>query len=359
MTLRTLHLWRLRLPLQEPYRLTFGLQHAFECVVVLVEDRHGHQGWGEAAFLPGYSEETADGAWPKAEALARACAGHSLQEAEARALTLQPRDPFLASAFLCAMEMLHRPAPYQRAGRIRLLGTLNAAAPGRALEEEIEGFLRQGYATLKVKVGWSVGKDLEKVHAIADQVGARARLRLDANQGYSEGEAIEFVEGLAKRGLEPSIELFEQPCAAADWDAAVAVHARATVPMMLDEAIFGMAEIDRAAALGCAAFVKLKLMKMGSLAALERGLERIKEQGMKPVLGNGVASDLTCWQEALAHLAHVETDGEQNGFAKLKTPLGPKPLETDGPWLVVDPHHPLPEPTALDAQAQLRLTVTA
>ena len=41
----------------------------------------------------------------------------------------------------------------------------------------------------------------------------------------------------------------------------------ARVPMMLDESIFGLKDIERAADLGIASFIKLKLLKMGGWTA--------------------------------------------------------------------------------------------
>src|SRR5438132_5113936 len=93
--------------------------------------------------------------------------------------------------------------------------------------------------------------------------------------------AVHHVAGLntfARRVSPESIELLEQPCHAKDWDAAAAVVAVTAVPLMLDESIYSMDDIDRAARLG-ASFVKLKLMKFGSLKRLERGLRRIRELG--------------------------------------------------------------------------------
>ena len=39
-------------------------------------------------------------------------------------------------------------------------------------------------------------------------------------------------------------------------------------------------------------------MKMGGLASPGSGLARIRELGMEPVLGNGVACEVGCWMEA-------------------------------------------------------------
>ena len=112
-----------------------------------------------------------------------------------------------------------------------------------------------------------------------------------------------------------------------DWAAAKAVAAVSNVPFMLDESIYGPDEIERAAALGNVSYVKLKLMKAGSIDNLAAQLRLIRALGMTPVLGNGVASDLGCWMEACIARTLIDNAGEMNGFLKPVTPLFRDPLK--------------------------------
>jgi L-alanine-DL-glutamate epimerase-like enolase superfamily enzyme len=95
---------------------------------------------------------------------------------------------------------------------------------------------------------------------------------------------------------------------------------------MLDESIYGMADIERAAALEGVGLIKLKLKKLGSLERLKRGLERIRELGMEPVLGDGVAAEIGCWMEACVARSTIRNAGEMNGFLKPKARLFSAPL---------------------------------
>ena len=136
------------------------------------------------------------------------------------------------------------------------------------------------------------------------------------------------------------IELFEQPCHMDDWDAAKAVAEISPVPMMLDESIYGEKEIERAANEGSARFIKLKLMKAGSLENLARQLDRIRELGMEPVLGNGVAADPGCWMEACVARTHISNAGEMNGFLKPRSLLFETPLEMRGGDMILPARAP-------------------
>jgi L-alanine-DL-glutamate epimerase-like enolase superfamily enzyme len=331
--LTRLTLRRLDVALIVPYRLAFGAQTHFYCLIVEAEDQDGRVGWGEAALLPGYTDETVESAMDLAGRTAPGLIGLPLHAAMETLEALIGPAAFTATAFLTAIEHLAGHPTLGRAGRQRLLGTVNAKpSDPAALEAEIEGLLATGYDTLKVKVGFDVAADRAAVATIRAIVAGRARLRLDGNQGYSTAQALAFLDGLDPTG----IELLEQPCAAGDWDAAVAVKRAAPCPVMLDESIYGEDDIRRAADLGAADYIKLKLMKMGGLDRLERGLALIRALGMRPVMGNGVATDLGCWMEAAVGSVALDNAGEMNGFLKPRLRLLTPALATDGPDIVLD-----------------------
>jgi len=319
-----LRAYRLRVPLTTPYRLAFGALEAFDTILVECGDAEGRVGLGEATVLTGYTDETIEDSWRAARGLVRALAPLGPGERRERVLPLAAQRPFLASAFLTAFEMLAG-SPLLRIEaetRVPILALLNADDED-ALHEEFERLYGAGYRTFKVKVGFDPRKDLAHVAQVQSVVAGRAAIRVDANQAYSAADGVAFVRALDPRG----IELFEQPCAAGDWQSHLEVARAAQVPMMLDESIYGLADIERAAALRAAAFVKVKLMKLGTLAALADALERIRALGMKPVLGNGVACDLGCWMEACVAARHVDNAGEMNGFLKPRARLLDEPLE--------------------------------
>jgi L-Ala-D/L-Glu epimerase len=309
-----IRLERVRLPLKEPYKLSLGPVTAFDTVIAhVVAD--GRTGVGEATILTGYTDETIEAAWPRAQALAPKLIGASAEAGRAVASRELADAPFTLTAFVTAIEMAE--------GHPLLAIETDATDPA-GIEREIEAAIAAGYGTLKIKAGFDVDRDLKRMAFIQRCNAGRARLRVDANQGYSRDDGVRFAESLSAE----SIELLEQPCAAGDWSAAQAIGAIRNVPLMLDESIYDLEDIRRAAALG-ARFVKLKLMKMSSLTALAEGLALIRDLGMEPVLGNGVASDLGCWMEACVARRHITNAGEMNGFLRQQGPLASNPVEVE------------------------------
>jgi L-alanine-DL-glutamate epimerase-like enolase superfamily enzyme len=347
---------RLEVPLTTPYHLAFGDVHAFDTVLVRLIGADGREGWGEATVLTGYTDETIDGCWTLARELAREAAGATVERILAAAARAAEDAPFTATAFASAAEMLRGAATLERGTvrRVPLLGTLNET-DARRMPAAIELLLAHGYRTLKIKVGLAPDADAARIRNAQRLVAGRARLRVDANQGFSAAQARAFAHAVEPQG----IELFEQPCKAGDWDAHAAVAADCPLPLMLDESIYDERDIDRAAETRAAAYVKVKLMKLGTLERLAAALGRIEAQGMRAVLGNGVATDFGCWMEACVAADCIGTAGEMNGFLKQRRPLVTNPVRVEeGAMVLPAAYRPLPDWEAIDACTVDRIEAT-
>jgi hypothetical protein len=89
---------------------------------------------------------------------------------------------------------------------------------------------------------------------------------------------------------------------------------------MLDESIYNRSDIHRAKSIGCAA-IKLKLFKCAGLDACLKLATIAYHAGLSVVLGNGVASDIGNFCEALIIASEPKlfvSGAECNGFIKLK-----------------------------------------
>lgn len=326
---------RLRIPLVRPYRLAFGAVTHYETLVVEIVTADGRQGFGEATLLTGYTDETIEGAWALAAELVETLCGLSQGDYRHRVEVLATRAPFLASAFACALDHAagHPLLRVDSERRVPLLGLLQGEDESQ-LRDELARLLAEGYGTVKVKVGFDAKADVHHVAAVQRVVDGRAAIRIDANQGYSAQDAVRFIDSVDPAG----IELFEQPCAAGDWAAhhvAADAARRRQLPLMLDESIYGIADIERAAAENACRFIKLKLMKFAGIDALTGALERIRALGMQAVLGNGVACDLACWMEACVASRYIDNAGEMNGFLKAHRMLFAAPLPLDKGHIVL------------------------
>ena len=109
---------------------------------------------------------------------------------------------------------------------------------------------------------------------------------------------------------------------------------------MLDEPISTVDDIERASRIRNVGYCKLKLKRFGGLDLLSHALDKVRELGMEPVLGDGLSSELGCWMEACVARLTIRNAGEFNGFLKPNTRLFARPLKTVAGDLVLAPGFP-------------------
>lgn len=323
-----------RLPLIRPYVLSYRTYTEFEPIIVEVRDGDGRVGWGEGHISPGSSSETREGGWAFCREHAQAIVGKDTGAAKAMIAAHAGASKVAATALITAIEMLedHPALRVERAARLPLLAPFNSSSPAE-IEAEAERRLAEGFRTFKIKVGKDADADVRRVTAIQRAAAGRATLRIDANRAYSESDACRFATALDPAG----IELFEQPCDADDWDANANVAAVSPVPVMLDEPICALADVERAGGIRNVGYCKLKLKRFGGLSPLAEALAAVRTCGMEPVLGDGLGTELSCWMEACVATKAIRNAGEFNGFLKPKLRLFAEPLEFAAGELVLSP----------------------
>jgi L-Ala-D/L-Glu epimerase len=324
----------LRLPLIRPYVLSYRTYTEFEPIIVEMRDGDGRVGWGEGHISPGSSSETPVGGWAFCREYAQAILGKDTGAAKAMIAAHAGASKVAATALITAIEMLedHPALRIAREARLPLLTPFNSSAPAE-IAAEVEQRLAEGFRTFKIKVGKDADADARRVRTIQQAIAGRATMRIDANRAFSTGDACRFAAALDPAG----IELFEQPCDADDWDANAKVAAVSLVPVMLDEPICSVADIERAGKMRNVGFCKLKLKRFGGLARLEEALAAVRTHGMEPVLGDGLGTELSCWMEACVATRTIRNAGEFNGFLKPKLRLFHEPLRFASGELVLSP----------------------
>jgi len=321
-----------RVPLKRPYKLSYRTFTEFEPIIVEMRSRDGSVGWGEGHISPGSSSETREGGWQFCRRYAERIVGCDTSDAMAILSSAMHESKVAATALLTAIEMLEG-EPLLEVGeeaRLPLLSPVNATDESE-ITAEIERRIAEGFRTFKIKVGNDAAADTRRVRAIQKAVDGRATMRIDANRAYCESDAIVFVTALDPEG----IELFEQPCNAEDWDANANVARVSSVPVMLDEPICAIADIEHAGQIDNVGFCKLKLKRFGGIKRLHEALNAVRAHGMEPVLGDGLGLDIACWMEAAVARTTIRNAGEFNGFLKAKVSLLEEPIEFSGGDLVL------------------------
>jgi o-succinylbenzoate synthase len=307
--------YRVRLPLIRPYHLSFGALEAYDSLFVRIQSDAGEEGFGEVTDCPGYFVQGISDAWDFVCAYGPELPGKDPEAALEGVMDRAHHLSFAATPLMTALETLISTSKEKpiNSERIPLLGIVQGETPADMVADA-QRLMKSGYRTLKMKVGFSVPRDLDRVGQLQAQLETGIQVRLDANQGYDYSQAVQFLEGLDPGG----IELLEQPLDPGAWDDMVRLAQISQVPLMLDEAINTEEDLDRTLETGCAKAVKFKLMKCGSMARLEEMIKKASQAHLKIILGNGVATDIGCLHEAqvAARMGLSVHAGEMNGFLK-------------------------------------------
>ncbi len=335
MKIETVHLYRLKIPLQRPYKIATATMKDFDCTIVSLTS-HEREGLGEAmAGVAGYFWETPEQVWQFAKDKGPQILNQSVSQAYDHISRFAPEQPCAATPFLTALEVISgNPllSPPAEPRLVPLVGILQATEK-EEIQREVEEFLSQAYGTIKIKVGFNAEEDTQKIRVAQEIIRGRALIRTDANQGYTLPQATKFVRGVNPAG----IEFLEQPLAEDAWEDMGELARISPIPLGLDESIYGIEAVEKARQLRCARFLKFKLMKMGSAEALGRGMEAARNYGLEVILGNGAAGEITCYQEALVAARLMTRAGEMNGFLKQRESILAEPIKTRGGKILLEP----------------------
>ena len=313
MKIQQVILHRVRLPLTVPYNVSYFSFDYFEPILVEIIGNDGTLSWGEGHVQPGSTSETRDGGWDFCKEFAAKIVGLDTSKAKTVIEGSRLTSKVAATGMLTAIEMLERHPLLDIAEdtRVQILSGFNSLdhteVPG-----EVEERLALGFKTFKIKVGKDVDEDLARVRIIQKAIDGRALMRLDANRGFNQEDGCRFASSLEPEG----IMLFEQPCGREEWDANAAVAAASTVPIMLDEPITTVEDVERAGTIDNVGYCKIKLKRAGTIEALEAVLTHIHACGMEAVLGDGTSCEVQCWMEAAVARNSIRNAGEFNGFLR-------------------------------------------
>lgn len=160
--------------------------------------------------------------------------------------------------------------------------TISVNSPEEMARDAITA-INRGYDTLKVKVGVNPKLDVERLTAIRNAIGSRAKLRIDANQAWKPQEAVRILNQMQEQGLD--IELVEQPVIAHDIEGLKYVTERSYVPVLADESVFSPLDAMKIIQSGAADLINIKLMKCGGITPALKIADAASIMGVECMLG--------------------------------------------------------------------------
>lgn len=259
------------IPFHEPFRIAIAEIPGARNVLVRVNTSEGLYGFGEAAPISSITGETQATCLAGAADLARLLLGRDPLDIDGR---MGEIDAFLvhSSALRCAFDT----ALHDLAGKVAGLPLYALLGGGRrsfwtditvglgdpeAMAHKAAGYRDQGFHVIKVKLGTTRTRDVQRIAAIREAVGSDVTIRIDANQGWDRSTAVQTLEALEPMG----IEFCEQPVAHWDHEGMRLVRMETSIPIVADESLFDHHDALKLASAGCCDLFNIKLAKSGGI----------------------------------------------------------------------------------------------
>lgn len=284
-------------------------------VIVKVILANGAVGYGEASTLggPRWAEESVESIKAVIDLyLAPAVIGSpatafeklSLIMSKAATRNFSAKAAIESAAYDAVGKSLDLPASQLLGGAVRssmeIIWALASGDPDQEIEEAKAKLAKRLHRQFKIKLGFrSAQEDMIRLSRIVEALGPDATIIVDVNQGWSEATAVRYLPLLEELG----VALIEQPLPSGQGAAMARLAARCSIPIMVDEGAFTLAEIARAGMAAEGSVYSLKLVKSGGLMEMKRAAGVASAFGIELYGGCLIESGIG----AAAHLAVFST----------------------------------------------------
>ena len=297
------------IPLKTVFKTALRTVDTLENVLVTVETDSGAVGYGSAAPTAVITGETSGSICAALEHIRTAITGMELNDSE---LVFQRLNSCLignnsakAAVDMALYDLLAKSLsiPLYRllggiAQRLETDITISLDSIDKMVADSRQR-LAEGFRIFKIKVGLNPQEDIERLEQIHAAVGHQARLRIDANQGWSAKQAIFVSAELERRNI--PIELLEQPVKARSHADLALVRKNVSLPVYADESVFSAVDALELIRIDGIDGINIKLMKCGGIYNARKIAAIAETAGLPCMLGSMMECHVSV--TAAAHLA--------------------------------------------------------
>jgi L-Ala-D/L-Glu epimerase len=308
LTISEVILYKLFIPLKEPFIISLGPIYNAENVVVQVRTKEGITGFGECSPFMSINGESMDTCYVVGQYFAKLLKGKNALAIEERVADMDKLiygNASIKSAFDIALYDIasqHACVPlYKFLGgennkTIITDYTVSIGDPGKMATDALK-IKQEGYPAIKVKLGKDGKKDVERMRAIRAAVGNEIPLRIDANQGWTLEEAIETLTALGPL----NIQHCEEPIARWDYMSLPKVKQASPIPIMADESCGDEHDAKRLLDIDACTYLNIKLGKAGGIFKALKIVQLATRKNMHLQVGAFMESRLA--MTAFAHFS--------------------------------------------------------
>lgn len=308
-TIQSIEIYKLFIDLKEPFVISLGPQNDVQNIIVIIRTKDGCTGYGECSPYMSINGESVDTCFIVGQYFAKVLKGKNALDIPA-CIELMDKTIYGNSSIKSAFDMALYDIAAQHSGvpvykllggeKNKVLETDYTVSIGDAqkMKNDAIKIKGQGFPAVKVKLGESKEKDVERIKAIREGIGMNHPLRIDANQGWqTAANAIEVLKALAPY----NIEYCEEPILRYRFMELNKVSEASPIPVMADESCSDEHDAERLIQLNAC---KMFNIKLGKSSGFYKGLQIAKlgaNANMHMQVGGFMESRLG--MTASAHLA--------------------------------------------------------
>ncbi len=284
MKIRTLRAYPVSYRVPHGQSVTLGIGRAVkrDAVLVKIETDAGLTGWGEAHHgrCPGAIAKLIDttmgelvlgmdaldvaGVWSKVYRMQ--LSSHGMGAATALALSGIDQALWDIRGKACGWPLHRLLGGASKPIKAYAGGISLGFQPPAALAEEAAGYVASGYRALKLRVGDTPQRDIERVEAVRKALGSNIEVLVDANTGYS----LDDVRRVMPAYEELGVAWLEEPFPAHDYRDYKIAAGLGRVPLAAGENHFTRFEFTRLIEDGAVRFAQPDLSKTGGVTEAMR-----------------------------------------------------------------------------------------
>ena len=164
-------------------------------------------------------------------------------------------------------------------------------------EGELRAMQQRGTSSLKVKTGFHPQHDVELVQRVHQFMGSEVEMRVDANRGYALADSLETYKAMAAAGVLAA----EEPISDKDWSVLRRFRQETGLPVMLDESILSLDDLEQAIAAEALDILNVKLTRVGGITQALAYVKLCQQAGV--ALSIGCAEDIGPGMASILHLS--------------------------------------------------------
>ena len=165
--------------------------------------------------------------------------------------------------------------------------------------------VKNGFQSLKIKLGDDPDMDILRIEAIFQAVGQDISFKLDANQGWSPEETVGFLARLEQNAI--VVELIEQPVKREDFEGLKHIKERSTAPILADESIFSPEDAKALLEMQAVDLINIKLDKCGGISKALEIADICEAHGVQCMIGCMLEGAISVGAAAHVASARAET----------------------------------------------------